>query len=105
MSNKLAIEQIILDLTSDEAKKLENYCEQTGKAETDVIRELIRGLPAIRLFRPSLRSQSGRGLYLKYTMLGSSKGFCIKGYVMAAYRNENATDCDSNRGIPNPKTL
>ena len=45
MSKKLALKQIIVDLTSDEAKKLENYCEQTGKAETDVIRELIRGLP------------------------------------------------------------
>jgi len=47
MSKKLALKEIIVDLTSDEAQKLEQYCEQTGKAQTDVILELIRGLPVL----------------------------------------------------------
>lgn len=47
MRKKLALKEIIVDLTSDEAQKLEQYCEQTGKVETDVILQLIRGLPCI----------------------------------------------------------
>lgn len=43
-SNKPAVKQITVDLTPDEARNLEKYCEQTGKAVTNVIEELIRGL-------------------------------------------------------------
>ena len=39
-----ALKEITLNLTSDEVENLEKYCEQTGKAATDVIRELIQGL-------------------------------------------------------------
>jgi hypothetical protein len=44
-SEELSVKQIILELTPDEAKKLEKYCEWTGKTATDVIRELIQDLP------------------------------------------------------------
>ncbi|MBU7583613.1 MAG: CopG family transcriptional regulator [Nostoc sp. TH1S01] len=44
-SKKQVVKQITLDLTPDEAKNLENYCKQTGQAVTNVIEELIRGLP------------------------------------------------------------
>ena len=44
-SKTRALKQITLNLTSDEAENLEKYCEQTGKAPTDVIRKLIQGLP------------------------------------------------------------
>jgi hypothetical protein len=44
-SKKSAVKQITVDLVLDEAKKLENYCNQTGKAAKDVIQELIQGLP------------------------------------------------------------
>jgi hypothetical protein len=37
--------QFTINLASDEAKMLEKYCDLTGKAPTDVIRELIRELP------------------------------------------------------------
>jgi len=43
-SEKWVVKQITIDLPSDEAKALENYCNQTGKATKDVIRELIQGL-------------------------------------------------------------
>ncbi len=36
-----AVQQIAIDLTSNEVQSLEQYCEQTGKAAEDVIRELI----------------------------------------------------------------
>ncbi len=45
-SKKWTGKQITLDLTADEAKKLEEYCQQTGKTATDVIRELIQRLRA-----------------------------------------------------------
>ncbi|MBH8555087.1 CopG family transcriptional regulator [Nostocaceae cyanobacterium CENA357] len=44
-SKKWVVQQIVIDLTSSEAESLEQYCEQTGKASGDVIRELIRELP------------------------------------------------------------
>jgi hypothetical protein len=44
-SEKLSVQQLILELAPDEAKKLEKYCELTGKAATDVIRDLIQDLP------------------------------------------------------------
>ncbi len=44
-SKKWAVKRIAVNLTSNEAEKLEKYCEQTGRTATDVIRELIRGLP------------------------------------------------------------
>ncbi len=43
-SKKWVVQQIAIDLKSNEAESLEQYCEQTGKAAEDVIRELIRGL-------------------------------------------------------------
>jgi len=45
MSKKLTVKQISLNLAQDEVKRLEMYCNQTGRAKTDVIRELIRKLP------------------------------------------------------------
>ncbi|MCG6135336.1 MAG: CopG family transcriptional regulator [Nostoc sp. LLA-1] len=38
------IQQITLTLTPEEAQILEQYCEQTGKSEMDMILELIQGL-------------------------------------------------------------
>lgn len=40
-------EQITVELASDEAKRLDNYCNQTGKVAKDVIRELIQGITLI----------------------------------------------------------
>ncbi|WGV26260.1 CopG family transcriptional regulator [Halotia branconii] len=40
-----AVQQIAIDLTSNEVQSLEQYCEQTGKVAEDVIRELICKLP------------------------------------------------------------
>lgn len=37
-------EQITVELALDEAKRLDNYCNQTGKVAKDVIRELIQGI-------------------------------------------------------------
>lgn len=48
MSKKWAIKRITVNLALDEAKKLEKYFDQTGRPATDVIRELIRGLPVTR---------------------------------------------------------
>ncbi|WP_180976494.1 CopG family transcriptional regulator [Fischerella sp. JS2] len=45
MNKKWATKRITLNLASGEAEKLEKYCQQTGRPATDVIRELIRGLP------------------------------------------------------------
>ncbi len=45
MNRKWAIKRITLNLASSEAQKLEEYCDQTGRPATDVIRELIRALP------------------------------------------------------------
>lgn len=44
-SQKSTIKQVTLTLTPDEVQILEQYCEQTGKSEMDMIRELIQGLP------------------------------------------------------------
>lgn len=44
MTKKWTVKQITVDLGSEEAKNLEKYCKQTGRAAMDVIRELIRGL-------------------------------------------------------------
>ncbi|MBH8553731.1 CopG family transcriptional regulator [Nostocaceae cyanobacterium CENA357] len=43
-SKKPVVQQIAIDLTSNEAESLEQYCEHTGKVAEDVIRELVRGL-------------------------------------------------------------
>lgn len=43
-NKKCVVKQITINLTSDEAKKLEEYCKQTGKTATAVIRELIHTL-------------------------------------------------------------
>ena len=45
MKKKWTIKRITLNLASIEAEKLALYCKQTGRPATDVIRELIRGLP------------------------------------------------------------
>jgi hypothetical protein len=45
VTDKLTLKQIHLDLSENEIKILEQYCNQTGKALTDVIQELIRSLP------------------------------------------------------------
>ncbi|MBW4504632.1 MAG: CopG family transcriptional regulator [Scytonema hyalinum WJT4-NPBG1] len=44
-NKKWAVKRITVNLAAQEAEKLENYCGQTGRPATDVIRELIRGLP------------------------------------------------------------
>lgn len=44
MNKKWAVKRITVNLTSSEAFKLDEYCRQTGRPATDVIRELIRGL-------------------------------------------------------------
>ncbi|NMG19759.1 CopG family transcriptional regulator [Brasilonema bromeliae] len=44
LSQKSAVKEITVDLTPSEASTLEKYCNQTGKAATDVIRELIQEL-------------------------------------------------------------
>lgn len=44
-NKKWAVKRITVNLAAQEAEKLEKYCQQTGRPATDVIRELIRGLP------------------------------------------------------------
>ncbi|RAM51406.1 CopG family transcriptional regulator [Mastigocladus laminosus UU774] len=44
--NKPSVKQITLELTPDEVRKLEQHCDWTGKAATDIILELIKELPA-----------------------------------------------------------
>ncbi|BAY30324.1 helix-turn-helix protein, CopG [Nostoc carneum NIES-2107] len=44
MNKKWAVKRITINLTSNEAEKLEQYCNVTGRPATDVIRELIRSL-------------------------------------------------------------
>ncbi|MBW4633099.1 MAG: CopG family transcriptional regulator [Iphinoe sp. HA4291-MV1] len=44
-NKKWAVKRITVNLAAQEAEKLEGYCRQTGRPATDVIRELIRGLP------------------------------------------------------------
>jgi predicted DNA-binding protein len=43
-NKKWAVKRITVNLATQEAEKLERYCQQTGRPATDVIRELIRGL-------------------------------------------------------------
>jgi hypothetical protein len=45
-NKKWAIKRLTVNLTSGEVEKLEQYCKITGRAATDVIRELIRSIPA-----------------------------------------------------------
>jgi hypothetical protein len=45
MNKKWACKRITVNLASVEAEKLGNFCDNTGRPATDVIRELIRGLP------------------------------------------------------------
>ena len=44
-NKKWAVKRITVNLAAQEAEKLEKYCEETGRPATDIIRELIRGLP------------------------------------------------------------
>jgi len=44
VNKKWAVKRITINLTSNEAEKLEKYCSMTGRPATDVIRELIRSL-------------------------------------------------------------
>ncbi len=44
-NKKWAVKRITVNLAAQEAERLELYCQQTGRPATDVIRELIRGLP------------------------------------------------------------
>ncbi|MBD2452397.1 CopG family transcriptional regulator [Nostoc sp. FACHB-152] len=44
MSKKWAVKRLTINLTSGEAEKLEKYCSTTGRAGTDIIRELVRSL-------------------------------------------------------------
>jgi hypothetical protein len=46
MKKKWAAKRITVNLTKQEAQTLEDMCKQTGRLATDVIRDLIRGLPA-----------------------------------------------------------
>jgi predicted DNA-binding protein len=48
MKKKWAVKRITVNLALDEARKLESFCDYTGRPATDVIRELIRGLPATK---------------------------------------------------------
>ncbi|MDF5721539.1 MAG: CopG family transcriptional regulator [Rhizonema sp. PD37] len=45
LSQKTTFKQITIDLTDNEAKKLEEYCDKIGKSESDVIGKLIQELP------------------------------------------------------------
>ncbi|MEH2074902.1 MAG: CopG family transcriptional regulator [Nostoc sp.] len=44
MNKKWAVKRLTVNLTTEEMKKLENYCALTGRPATDVIRELLRSL-------------------------------------------------------------
>lgn len=44
MNKKWAVKLFTVNLTSNEAKKLEKYCQQTDRPATNVIQELVRGL-------------------------------------------------------------
>lgn len=46
MNKKWSVKRITINLASNESQKLEQYCSQTGRPATDVIRELIRSLNA-----------------------------------------------------------
>lgn len=44
-NKKWAVKRITVNLATQEAERLEKFCQQTGRPATDVIRELIRSLP------------------------------------------------------------
>ncbi|MEA5601891.1 CopG family transcriptional regulator [Nostoc sp. UHCC 0252] len=44
MNKKWAVKRLTVNLTTEEMKKLEQYCALTGRPATDVIRELLRTL-------------------------------------------------------------
>ncbi|MEH1968731.1 MULTISPECIES: CopG family transcriptional regulator [unclassified Nostoc] len=44
MNKKWAVKRLTVNLTTEEMKKLEQYCALTGRPATDVIRELLRSL-------------------------------------------------------------
>ena len=44
MNKKWAVKRITINLAFTENEQLEQYCAITGRAATDVIRELIRSL-------------------------------------------------------------
>jgi hypothetical protein len=48
-NKKWAVKRITVNLAAQEAQKLEEYCHLTGRPATDVIRELIRSLPAPKI--------------------------------------------------------
>ncbi|HLP87982.1 MAG TPA: CopG family transcriptional regulator [Nostocaceae cyanobacterium] len=52
-NKKWAVKRITVNLATQEAEKLEKYCQQTGRPATDVIRELIRSLPLTEEARES----------------------------------------------------
>jgi hypothetical protein len=51
MNKKWAIKRVTVNLATSEAKILDSYCDETGRAATDVIRELIRGLSVTKSTR------------------------------------------------------
>jgi len=58
MNKKGAAKRITINMASNEVEKLKNFCDQTGRPLTDVIRELIRGLPVISDVEPPLEKVS-----------------------------------------------
>jgi predicted DNA-binding protein len=44
MNKKWAVKRMTINLTSNEAEKLDKFCSTTGRPATDVIRELVRSL-------------------------------------------------------------
>lgn len=43
-NKKWSVKRITVNLASTEVQALDNYCNETGRPATDVIRELIRSL-------------------------------------------------------------
>lgn len=71
MNKKWTTKRMTINLASAEVEKLEKYCDQTGRPTTDVIRELIRGLPTT-----SLEPSADDGLSLE---LGDFENYCSSG--------------------------
>jgi predicted DNA-binding protein len=44
MKKKWAVKRLTINLTTEEMKKLDDYCALTGRPATDIIRELLRSL-------------------------------------------------------------
>jgi predicted DNA-binding protein len=44
MNKKWAVKRMTINLTLNEAEKLDKFCSTTGRPATDVIRELVRSL-------------------------------------------------------------